>query len=107
MAENALLNLLAPTNGGEAAKNSPDAGKPTKAASDARRAAEEFEAIYLSMMFQSMFTDIGGDGPFSGGPGEKIFRSQLNEELGRILASSGGIGIADAVQREILQLQEV
>ena len=75
-------------------------------ANKAARAAEEFESIYLSLMFSNMFTSLG-DGPFNGGPGEKIYRSQLHEEMGRIFARSGGIGIADAVQREIMRHQEV
>lgn len=73
----------------------------------ARQAAEEFEAVYLSLMFQSMFTDIGNGGPFSAGPGEKIYRSHLYEELGRTFARSGGVGIADAVYREMMRYQEV
>ena len=83
-----------------------EAGAPTSAAK-ARHAAEEFEAVYLSLMFQSMFTDIGEGGPFSGGPGEKIYRSHLYEELGRTFARTGGVGIADAVYREIMRYQEV
>ena len=71
------------------------------------RAAVEFEATYLSIMLSNMFTDLDSDGPFSGGPGEKMFRSQLYEELGRILARSGGIGVADSVYREMMRQQEV
>jgi len=78
-----------------------------KAGAEARRAGEEFEAVYLSFMFSNMFTDLAADGPFSGGPGEELYRSQLYDELGRILARSGGVGIADAVVREIMRHQEV
>lgn len=72
----------------------------------AARAAQGFEAVYLSFMLQNMFTGISTKGPFSGGPGEKIFRSQLHQEMGRLLAKSGGIGLADKVFREIMRHQE-
>jgi hypothetical protein len=46
-------------------------------------------------------------GPFGGGHGEEVFRSLLTQEYGRSMARAGGVGFADAVQREILRLQEV
>jgi len=72
----------------------------------AARAAQDFEAVYLSFMLQNMFTGISTDGPFSGGEGEKMFRSQLHQEMGRILSRSGGVGLADTVFREIMRHQE-
>ena len=72
-----------------------------------RRAAEEFEAVFLSQMLAPMFEGLETDELFGGGPGEDIYRSILVEEYGKAIARSGGVGIADAVQREILRLQEV
>ncbi len=79
----------------------------TADASEARRTAEEFEAVFLSQVLKSMFAGIKTDGPMGGGNGEEMFRSMLNQEYGKILAKSGGVGIADAVYREILKTQEV
>lgn len=72
-----------------------------------RRAAEDFEAVFLSQMLAPMFEELGQDPLFGGGPGEEIYRSLLVEEYGKAVARSGGIGIADAVQREMLRMQEV
>ncbi len=72
-----------------------------------RRAAEEFEAVFISQMLAPMFEGLETDELFGGGPGEDVYRSILVEEYGKAIARSGGIGIADAVQREILRLQEV
>ncbi|MFQ6017278.1 MAG: rod-binding protein [Kiloniellaceae bacterium] len=72
-----------------------------------RRAAEEFEAVFLSRMLAPMFDALETDGLFGGGPGETLYRSLLVEEYGKAIARSGGIGIAAAVEREILRLQEV
>ena len=74
---------------------------------EVRRAAEEFEAVFISQMLAPMFEGLETDELFGGGPGEDIYRSILVEEYGKAIARSGGIGIADAVQREILRLQEV
>jgi flagellar protein FlgJ len=73
----------------------------------AREAAENFEAFYLSQTFEQMFQDVEPDSMFGGGQGEKVFRSLLFQEYGKQTAKSGGIGIADMVQKEILRLQEV
>ncbi|ABS64164.1 hypothetical protein Plav_2555 [Parvibaculum lavamentivorans DS-1] len=86
-------------------------GKPAAKdeARDARiwETAQDFEAQFVSTLFQSMYEGVGEDDPFSGGPGETMFRSMLVDQYGRQMAQSGGIGIADAVYREMLQMQEV
>ena len=72
-----------------------------------RAAAEEFEAVFLSQMLEPMFKGIETDGLFGGGSSEKIYQSVMLQEYGKALARTGGVGIADAVEREILRLQEV
>ena len=72
----------------------------------ARRVAQEFEALFLSEMLSPVFESVDTDGLFGGGEGEKIFRSMMVQEYGKAVASAGGVGIADAVQREILRMQE-
>jgi peptidoglycan hydrolase FlgJ len=72
----------------------------------ARRAAQEFEALFLSEMLAPAFESVDTDGLFGGGESEKIFRSMMVQEYGKAIAQSGGVGIADAVQREILRMQE-
>ncbi len=77
------------------------------ASEDVRRAAEEFEAVFISQMLAPMFQGLESDELFGGGPGEDIYRSVLVEEYGKSIARAGGIGLADTIQREILRLQEV
>ncbi len=73
---------------------------------DARQAAEDFEAFFISQMLADMFAGIDTDPLFGGGPGETVFRSLMIDEYGKSVASSGGVGIADSVMREIIRLQE-
>ncbi|MEE8549613.1 MAG: rod-binding protein [Alphaproteobacteria bacterium] len=76
-------------------------------AAEARKAAEDFEAFFLAQFIDRMFADLPTDGMFGGGQGEKVFRSLLSQEYGKVMARTGGVGIADSVYREILKHQEI
>ena len=71
----------------------------------AEAAAKDFEAVYISQMLTHMFEGIKTDGMFGGGNAENIFRSMMVDEYGKMLSENGGIGIASAVQNEILEMQ--
>jgi peptidoglycan hydrolase FlgJ len=72
----------------------------------ARKTAEDFEAFFLSQSMDSMFAGINGDSVTGGGQSETVYRSLLIQQYAKVAAKSGGVGIADAVQREILRIQE-
>jgi peptidoglycan hydrolase FlgJ len=72
----------------------------------AKRTAQEFEGVFLSQFLGQMFDGISADGPFGGGEGEMMFRSLMLDEYGKQIAAQGGIGLADAVTRELLKTQE-
>lgn len=82
---------------------------PTASSSpnEIRKAAQDLEAMFLGQMFNHMFSGIKTDGPFGGGHAEKMFQSLLVQEYGKVIASQGGIGIADQIERQLLGLQEV
>lgn len=71
-----------------------------------RQTAEQFEAFFLSSVMENLFTGVGSDTLFGGGPSEGVYRSMLLQEYGKVAARGGGIGIAAAVQREMLRMQE-
>jgi len=73
----------------------------------ARQVAEDFEAVFLSQMLQPMFQSIDLEEPFGGGPSEKMWRTMQVDEYGKAIAKAGGVGIADAVFREIIKAQEL
>ncbi|MDP6174733.1 MAG: rod-binding protein [Rhodospirillales bacterium] len=97
LAENGLALQM-----GKAAPNT----KGPMSAAKARETAVEFEAFFLGQMMQPMFANISAEKPFGGGHAEKMWRSMMVDEYGKAMAKSGGIGIADQVQREILRMQE-
>lgn len=71
-----------------------------------REVAQTFESMFLSQMLSHMHTPEA-DPMFGGGPGEEMFQSMLTEEYGKAMAQRGGIGIAAAIERYLLEFQEV
>lgn len=69
--------------------------------------AKNFEAVFLGQMTQLMLESVQqGEGEFSGGHGEDMFRGILAEKLGTAIAERGGIGLAPVVLDQILKLQQ-
>ena len=73
----------------------------------ARKTSEDFEALFIAEMLGPVFEDLKIEGMFGGGSGEEIYRSLMVQEYGKAIARSGGVGIAETVQREILRMQEM
>ncbi len=82
--------------------------RPAAAPADAARAAaQEFEALFLAQVLNQMFFGVSTDGLFGGGVAEGVYRRMINDEYATLISRSGGVGVGDAVYREILKLQEV
>jgi len=73
---------------------------------NARAAAEEFEAVFLTTMLEGMFEGVKTDGPFGGGSAEKTYRSLLVTEYAKQMSQNGGLGISDQITRDLIALQE-
>lgn len=71
------------------------------------KVATQFEAMVLGQMLQPMFSGIKTDENFGGGFAEDMYRGLMVSEYGKMIAENGGLGIADAVKRELLSTQEV
>jgi len=78
---------------------------PTRNQMAARKAAEDFESVFINEFLGTMFDGISTDGPFGGGPGEGMFRSLMLDQYAKQLAHQGGFGLADAVTRELTLMQ--
>ncbi|MBD8890422.1 rod-binding protein [Roseibium litorale] len=72
----------------------------------AHETAQQFEASFLRNMLEPMFTDMGEGGTWGGGTGSDAWRGMLIDEYANSIAKAGGIGIAGAVERELLAIQE-
>ncbi|MDP3415883.1 rod-binding protein [Falsiroseomonas sp.] len=69
-----------------------------------RRAAREFEAQALAALLQPMFQGLDTKAPFGGGPAEGQWRPMLVDAIAKDLAKAGGLGIGEAVLRELTRL---
>ncbi|QUD89140.1 rod-binding protein [Phenylobacterium montanum] len=99
------ISLLTP------AARTPALGAVQMSASEtARRAAikktaTDFEASFLSTMMSQMFDGVQTSAPFGGGEGEQAYKSFMVEAYAKQMAARGGVGVAAAVQREMLKMQ--
>ena len=71
----------------------------------AKGAAENFESMFLSIMFQEMFKGVDGDGPMGGSGALKVWRSFAIDQYAKNFAKAGGIGIASKVYDTLLKEQ--
>jgi len=71
------------------------------------KVAEDFEAFFAGLVFEQMSSDIEPDPVTGGGEGEDMFKGLLNQEYGKAVARTHALGIADIVQKQLLQIQEV
>jgi flagellar protein FlgJ len=78
-----------------------------KTKAKAEGAAQNFESMFLSNMFQQMFTSIDGDGPFGGSGALKIWRSFMADQYAKSFAKQGGIGLAPKVYEQLLKMQGI
>ncbi|GAW68620.1 rod binding protein [Geoanaerobacter pelophilus] len=82
--------------------------KPAGGAADKERAAvkkvaQEFEALFVTMMLKSMRSTVGQDQLTGGGRGEETFRSLLDQEYANAAVRGGGIGLAPVLERELMR----
>lgn len=91
---------------GRASSLSAPQSKEAKNLARAKEAAEDFEAFFMTRMMESMYEGVSTDGMFGGGHAEKIYRSMLLTEYGKLMAKTGTIGISDSIMDSIIQMQE-
>jgi Rod binding domain-containing protein len=70
-----------------------------------RHTAKDFESQLIGQMLKPMFDGLATDGEFDGGEAEGTYRSFMVDAMGKQMARSGGIGVAQAVEREMLKMQ--
>jgi len=102
------MTTIAPPGLSPAAQATPSTqpgAAPVDRNSPAFKTAQEFESVFLGQMVAQMHVGLTAEGPFTGGFAEDTYRSLLYQEVGRQMAASGGVGIANAVYQEIVKLQ--
>lgn len=80
-------------------------GKPSAEKLD--ETAREFEAQFISQMVANMFSTVDPSESLGGSDTEEVYQSMLVNEYGKLVARTGGIGIADQVKEMMIKQQEV
>lgn len=79
---------------------------PRNASPEMQRVGHEFESMFIAEMMRPMFEGLSTDELGGGGIGEETFRPLLIDSYAQSMTKSGGIGISDAVVRELMRMQE-
>jgi len=69
-----------------------------------KKLSEEFEAIFLEIVLKSMRDSVQKSDFIDGGNGEEIFRSMLDSEYSKSLASQRSTGLAESIESHLLGL---
>jgi flagellar protein FlgJ len=67
-----------------------------------RKAAQDFEAIFINQLLKSMRDTIEDNKLWGDGRDMKLYRSLLDEQLASQMAKTGGIGLADILAAQLM-----
>jgi peptidoglycan hydrolase FlgJ len=72
-----------------------------------QKTADDFETMFLENMFSQVFPQDSSEGPLGeNGTGGQVWRGMMVNEHAKSVAKSGGIGVSQAILRQMLQMQE-
>lgn len=66
-----------------------------------REVCDQFESIFINMMFKNLRETQSEDTLIPKGQGQKIFEGMMDEELSNEMAKSGGFGISDVMYQQL------
>lgn len=70
-----------------------------------RKAAKEFEGIFMDIVMKSMRSTVQGTDVFGSNEREKFFQTMLDSEYSKISSAKNGLGLADAIVKQFTQRQ--
>ena len=70
----------------------------------AKEVAQQFESIFIELMLKSMRSATPKDGLF-GSDQMEAYQDMADKQLAVDMASSGGLGIAEIIQQQIMHTQ--
>ncbi len=72
-----------------------------------RDVAQQFEAVFLAQVLSRINQGSSSDQTAGEGGEQTLFHDMFNDEVAKLISRSGGVGVADAVLKEMLKVQEV
>lgn len=74
-----------------------------KEGGEVKKVCQEFESLFLNYLLQEMRDTIPKSGLLDGGQAERIYTSMFDEKISKELAQKGGIGLAQVLEKSLLQ----
>lgn len=72
-----------------------------------KKVSQDFESLFLGMMFKSMRQTVQEDKVTGGGKAEETYRSMLDQEYVNVAAKRGSTGLAKMVEKELMKRYQV
>lgn len=66
-----------------------------------RKVLQDFESVFLSMIWKQLRDTVPEGGILGQSTSEKLFRSMLDDEMSKNMAKAGGIGLASMMYRQM------
>jgi len=66
-----------------------------------RAVAREFEALLIGELTRQAAKPLPGTKPLVGGSAERMYREHFFQEVARLAAERGSLGIADQIERQL------
>ena len=78
-------------------------GSREKDISKIKKLSTDFESIFMEQIFHSMRSSVQKSGLIDGGNAEEIYTSMLDTEYAKQMSSGGTGGLAQMIERQLLQ----
>lgn len=83
-----------------------EAGLRPRDVKEIKKAAEDFEAIFMELMLKSMRDTVPKEGVMSGGNAEEVYRGMLDSEYSKVMAEQQSTGLAETITRQLLETMQ-
>jgi hypothetical protein len=81
-------------------------GTKTHTDAELKQVAQNFESIFIQMMFKEMRNSVEKSNLFGNSQASQFFESMKDEEMSKQLATSGGIGLGNMVYQSLKKATE-
>jgi hypothetical protein len=81
-------------------------GAKTHSEAELKQVAQNFESIFIQMMFKEMRNSVEKSNLFGNSQATEFFESMKDEEMSKQLAASGGIGLGNMVYQNLKKATE-
>lgn len=81
--------------------NSP-ANKLSASQKELKEAAEQFESVFINMLFKEMRKSVSDSDLFGDRDAEQTFQEMLDTEMSTKLSQNGGIGLGNVIYKQLV-----